>query len=84
MTLGEMRVLVKECGLDWHRGFVPLCDGDPTNRYAVLIDAVAAKTREECAKICDEMAACNRKHDFGAMYTNRAYWSAAEAIRSKP
>ena len=24
MTNNEMRDLVKECGLDWHRGFMPL------------------------------------------------------------
>ena len=34
--------LVKECGLDWHRGFVPLFDDDPTNRFAVLVEAVEA------------------------------------------
>jgi hypothetical protein len=42
MTSEQMQELVKECGLDWHRGFMPLFDGDPTNRYAVLIEAVAA------------------------------------------
>lgn len=36
----QMRDLVKECGLDWHRGYMPLFDKDPTNRYAVLIKAV--------------------------------------------
>jgi hypothetical protein len=30
---------VKECGLDWHRGFYPLFDGDETNRFAVLVQA---------------------------------------------
>jgi hypothetical protein len=35
----QMRDLVKECGLDWQRGYMPLFDGDPTNRYAVLIEA---------------------------------------------
>jgi hypothetical protein len=32
--------LVKECGLDWHKGFMPLFDDDPTNRFAVLVEAV--------------------------------------------
>ena len=40
LTLEQQRELVKECGLDWHRGYIPLFDGDPTNRYAVLIEAV--------------------------------------------
>ena len=40
LPLETVRVLVKECGLDWHRGFVPLFDGDETNRYEVLIRAV--------------------------------------------
>lgn len=40
LTDEQMRDLVKECGLDWQRGYMPLFDGDPTNRYAVLIEAV--------------------------------------------
>ena len=35
MTDEQMRDLVKDCGLDWQRGYMPLFDGDPTNRYAV-------------------------------------------------
>jgi hypothetical protein len=46
MTDEQMRDLVKECGLDWHRGYMPLFDGDPTNRYAVLIEAVI----DRCAR----------------------------------
>lgn len=46
MTDEQMRDLVKECGLDWQRGYAPLFDGDPTNRYAVLIEAVEAAERE--------------------------------------
>ena len=46
MKQEQMLDLVKECGLDWHRGFMPLFDGDPTNRYAVLIDAVLTAERE--------------------------------------
>lgn len=84
MTLDEMRGLVKECGLDWNRGFVPLFGGDPTNRYVVLIDAVAAKTREECAKICDEMAACDLVEGPAARHMSRAYEVAAQAIRRMP
>jgi hypothetical protein len=38
-TEEQMQALVKECGLDWRRGYMPLFDGDPTNRYAVLIEA---------------------------------------------
>ena len=46
MTDEQMRDMVKECGLDWHRGYMPLFDGDPTNRYAVLIEAVI----DRCAR----------------------------------
>jgi hypothetical protein len=57
MTDEQMRELVKECGLDWHRGYMPLFDGDPTNRYAVLIEAVIEATvaaqNERCAAWVD-------------------------------
>ena len=52
MTDEQMRDLVKECGLDWQRGYMPLFDGDPTNRYAVLIKAVEAAERERAATMC--------------------------------
>ena len=39
----EQRELVKECGLDWEKGSIPLFAGDTTNRYAVLIEAVERK-----------------------------------------
>ena len=55
MTGEQMRDLVKECGLDWHRGYMPLFDGDPTNRYAVLIEAVEAAERERCISACAEV-----------------------------
>lgn len=45
MTEEQMRNLVKECGLDWQRGYMPLFAGDTTNRYAVLIEAVEAAER---------------------------------------
>jgi hypothetical protein len=32
-------------------------DGDPTNRYAVLIEAVEAAERERCAKLCEAVHA---------------------------
>ncbi len=40
LPLDAIRDLVKECGLDWHRGFAPLFPGDETNRYAVLVQEV--------------------------------------------
>lgn len=64
MNEEQMRHLVKECGLDWRRGYMPLFDGDPTNRYAVLIEAVeealkAAQPQQEppkcglgCTEVC--------------------------------
>ena len=44
MNSEQMQELVKESGLDWHRGYMPPFDGDPTNRYAVLIEAVIEAT----------------------------------------
>jgi hypothetical protein len=52
MTEEQMRDLVKECGLDWQRGYMPLFNGDPTNRYAVLIEAVLDAEAEACAEAC--------------------------------
>ena len=49
MTYDQMRSLIKSCGLDWHRGYMPLFDGDTTNRYVVLIEAVEASERERLA-----------------------------------
>lgn len=40
LTDEQARELVDECGLDWHKGYMPLFDDDPTNRYEVLIRAV--------------------------------------------
>lgn len=57
MTDEQMRDLVKECGFDWQRGYMPLFAGDPTNRYAVLIEAVLDAERERCAKLC--VAGCS-------------------------
>ena len=55
MTDEQKRDLVKECGLDWHRGFVPLFEGDETNRYAVLIDAaIRADRASRLHEITDE------------------------------
>lgn len=59
MTDEQMRDLVKDCGLDWQRGFMPLFDGDPTNRYAVLIESVEAAERERCAKLCERIASAD-------------------------
>jgi hypothetical protein len=49
MTDEQMRDLVKECGLDWQRGYMPLFADDPTNRYAVLIEAVESAERHNCS-----------------------------------
>jgi hypothetical protein len=45
-TRDQIRELVKESGLDWHRGFVSLFDGDDTNRYEVLVRAALAAQAE--------------------------------------
>ena len=62
MTKEQIRDLVKECGLDWHRGFMPLFEGDETNRYAVLIAEAMRIEREAC------LAAVR-----GVMLTDHAY-----------
>jgi len=49
-------------------------------------DLVAAETREECAKICDEMAferSVPGAGDVGCDYVCRGYDNAAQAIRSR-
>jgi len=46
MTDEQMRDLVKDCGFDWHSGYMPLFDDCPTNRFAVLIESVEAAERE--------------------------------------
>ncbi len=46
LTDEQIRELVKESGLDWHRGFAPLFDGDETNRYAVLVRAAIAAVKD--------------------------------------
>lgn len=56
MTDEEMQDLAKECGLDWQRGYMPLFDDDPTNRYAVLIEAAIAAEREACAVLLESNA----------------------------
>lgn len=57
MTNEQMRDLVKECGLDWHRGFMPLFEGDETNRYAVLIAEAMRIESEACLHIAETTAA---------------------------
>jgi hypothetical protein len=80
MTYEQRQELVKECGLDWHRGFMPLFDGDPTNRYAVLIAAVAAlytspppqpDAADELDRLTTELAAA--KKDATAARANLAW-----------
>lgn len=60
LTDEQMRDLVKECGLDWHRGFMPLFDDDPTNRYAVLIAAATASLLERIAELERELAQASK------------------------
>lgn len=41
----QVRDLAKDCGLDWQRGYMPLFDGDLTNRYAVFAEAIERSVR---------------------------------------
>jgi hypothetical protein len=63
MTDEQMRDLVKECGLDWQRGYMPLFDGDPTNRYAVLIEAVIDDFTGRLADACMAAEIPDSKHE---------------------
>jgi hypothetical protein len=54
MTDDQVREMVKECSLDWQRGYMPLFDGDPTNRYAVLVNAARTKALQDAARWVDE------------------------------
>lgn len=54
VTRDQIRDMVKECGIDWHRGFVPLFDGDDTNRYEVLV-----------REVIDRYAAPQAQHGIG-------------------
>jgi len=76
VTKDQMRELVKECGLDWHKGFMPLFDGDDTNRYAVLIEAAMSHEREQCALVCDGI-----RNDRWAAYKNRPPYEGNETTR---
>jgi len=50
MTDEPMRDLVKECGLDWQRGYMQLFHDDPVNRYALLIEVVEAAVLRKLAE----------------------------------
>lgn len=58
VTREWVRDLVKESGLDWHRGFAPLFDGDDTNRYEVLVRAAlaAAPVQSAARAIAEEQS----------------------------
>jgi hypothetical protein len=83
MTDEQMRDVVKDCGLDWHRGYMPLFAGDPTNRYAVLIEAVEAAERERCAALCDGLVPVIEASSSGIRRgaALSAVWSCARIIR---
>ena len=71
--------LAKQAGLDWARGWT--LEDDEPNRFeafAALVEAAArADEREECAKVCIQMA--NRCDDI----RKAALEAAAEAIRAR-
>ena len=91
-TRDEIRDLVNECGLDWHRGFAPLFDGDDTNRYEVLVRAAIAADRAARPVLTDEQIDAITDQQWGkgcvpSQYkAHRAYARAvlAAAQGSKP
>ncbi len=58
-----------------------LARGDWLPEAREFAGLVAAETREECAKVCDGMAACDLVEGLESRYMSRAYESAAQAIR---
>ncbi len=95
-TRDEVRDLVKECGLDWQRGFAPLFDGDDTNRYEVLVRAAIEQyaaaavlaERERCARVCDRTLrdhyASQRRPASEEVFLFAAVCDCAAAIRAEP
>jgi len=67
MTREQIRDLVKECGIDWHRGFMPLFDGDDTNRYEVLVRAALAAAPATDERLLNLLA---RIHGDGGHYVD--------------
>jgi hypothetical protein len=78
MTRDELRDLVLEAGIDWHKHW----NDDGSNRLehlATLIAAlVAASEREACAKVCEE-AGLFHEVSHGADLA----FDLAEAIRAR-
>ena len=52
MTQDEIIEMVRDAGLDWHKGWT-LEDGEP-NRFETFAKLVAQHEREACAKIVEE------------------------------
>jgi hypothetical protein len=78
----QMQALVKECGLDWQRGYMPLFDGDPTNRYAVLIKAVVEQATADLRADLVAMTALRDKFQ-GELWCAQADLKKAEAERDE-
>jgi hypothetical protein len=79
MTRDELRGLVQEADIDWHKNW----NDDGSNRLehlAALIAArVAAAEREACAEVCDAIFKKNEEeHDW-----LWAAWNCAAAIRAR-
>ena len=76
MTQDEIIEMVRDAGLDWHKGWT-LEDGEP-NRFETFANLVAqqaqAEEREACAKVCDKYAGPFNAHRIG---------ECADAIRAR-
>jgi hypothetical protein len=71
----DVEELVREAGLDWHRGFVL---GEEENRYAKLTRLVI----KECAKVCLETPVLSAIGGH-AWTTIKVQEALAEAIRAR-
>jgi len=68
----NIRELVEQAGLDWHRGW-PVGDDEP-NRFEVLVKLAIAHEREECAKLCES---------FDELHPEAAFHRCSAAIRAR-
>ena len=73
MTQDEIIEMVRDAGLDWHKGWT-LEDGEP-NRFETFAKLVAQHEREACAKVCDNLVTASDAECYGYEF--------AEAIRAR-
>jgi hypothetical protein len=71
MTRDELRGLVQEADIDWHKNW----NDDGSNRLEHLAALIAAAEREACAKVCETLEP--------VCYDTAGYTDCAAAIRAR-